>query len=77
MLDFGSESICEHEDRIFNRIISDISVVHMETSLTISDSIETGKPIETEIVKVVFISTTEITEITRFKKKRSSRSGYL
>ena len=32
------------EDRIFNRVISDISVVLRETTLTISHSIETGSP---------------------------------
>ena len=30
------------EDRIFNHVISDISVELRETTLTISDSIETG-----------------------------------
>ena len=50
------------EDRIFNHVISDISVVLRETTLTISDSIES------EIVRAVFLSTTEITEIIRFKK---------
>ena len=33
------------EDRNFNRVISDISVVLRETTLTISDSIETD-PLE-------------------------------
>ena len=56
------------EDRIFNRVISDISVVLRETILTISDSVETGSPVKTEMVKGVSFSTTEITEITRFKK---------
>ena len=45
------------EDRIFNRVITDISVILRETNLTISDSIET------EIVRVVYLSLTEITEI--------------
>ena len=61
------------EDRIFNRVISDISVVLRETTLTISDSIEAGSAVESEIVCVVVsLSKTEITEITGLKKKRSS-----
>ena len=55
------------EDWNFNRVISDMSVVLRETILTILDSIETGSPLETETARVVSISTTEITEITRFK----------
>ena len=51
---------------IFKHVISDISVVLRETTTTTSDSFETGTPVETEIVKVVSLSTTEITEITRF-----------
>ena len=43
-----------------------MSVLLRETTLTILDSIETGSPVETEIVRVVSLSTTEITEITRF-----------
>ena len=35
------------DDRIFNRIASDISVEQRETTLTISDSIETGSRVET------------------------------
>ena len=57
------------EDRIFNRFISDISVVLREIIVTFSDSIETDSPVKTEIIRVVSLSTTEITEITRFKKK--------
>ena len=57
---------------IFNRINSDIFVELRETTLTISDSIEAGSPVETEIVRVVSLSTTEITEITRFKKKKKN-----
>ena len=34
-----------------------------EDTLTIPDSIKTGSPVESEIVKVVSLSTTEITEI--------------
>ena len=33
------------EDRIFNRVISDISIVLRESTLTISDSTETGTPL--------------------------------
>ena len=55
------------EDQIFNRVISDISVIQTKTTLTILDSIETGTPVETEIVKVVSL-VTEITEIIRYKK---------
>ena len=35
------------EDRIFNRVISDISIALRETTITISDSIKKGSPIET------------------------------
>ena len=37
------------EDWIFNRVVSDISVVLRKTTLTISVSSETGSPVETEI----------------------------
>ena len=55
----------------FYHVITDISVVLRETCLTISDSIETGPPIETDIVRVVSLSTTETSEITRFKNRSS------
>ena len=42
--------------KIFNRVISDISVVLRETTLTISDSIETNSPDESEIVRVVSLN---------------------
>ena len=58
----------DHEDRIFNRVISHISVVLRETTLTISGSIDTGSAVESEIVRVVFLSATEISEITPFIK---------
>ena len=64
------------EDRIFNRAISDSSVVQRETTLAISDSIYTGSPVEIEIVRVVSLCTTELSEITRLKI-RSSGFGYL
>ena len=62
----------DSEDRIFNRVITDISVVLKETTLTISDSIETGSPVETKIVRVVSLKTTEIIEITRLKEKNTT-----
>ena len=58
------------EDPIFNCVISDISVVLRETTLTISDSNETGSPVKTQIVRVVSLSITERTKMTQFKKKK-------
>ena len=56
---------------MFNGVISDISVVLKETSLTITDSVETSSPVESEIVQVVYsLSSTEIPEKTRYKKKK-------
>ena len=52
--------------RILNRVISDISVLLRETTHLISDSIDTVSTVESEIVRVVSLGTTEITEITRF-----------
>ena len=52
------------EDGIFNRVFSDISVVLRATTLTISGSIETDSPVESEILRVVSHSTTEKIEIT-------------
>ena len=55
------------EDQIFHGAISDISVVLVvlgETTLTMPNSIETDSPVETVIVRVVSLSTREITEIT-------------
>ena len=72
----GDLSYPDPEDRSFNRVISDISVVQRENIFTISDSIEKGSPVETEILKMVCLSTTEITEITRLQK-RSSGYEYL
>ena len=60
------------EDQIFNRVISDISVELREITLTI----KTDSLVETEIVRVVSLSITEITEITPFKT-RYSGPGYL
>ena len=51
------------EDRIFNRVISDIFVVIRKTTLTLSDFIETVPPVESERPRTLSLSTTEITEI--------------
>ena len=59
------------EDRIFNRVISDIFVVLRETAVTFSDSIETGSPAESEIVRVVSHSTTDNRDKTIWKKKKT------
>ena len=59
--------------RVFNRNFSDISVVLRETTLTISDSIETGSPVEPKMVRIVSIGTMEITEITRFNPFQNDR----
>ena len=61
-------SQCFPEVDFLNRVISVISVVLRETTLTRSDS--TGKPVsmEYEIVKVV----SEISEITRLKIRSSA-----
>ena len=52
----------------FRRVISDISVILRENTLTIADFIETGAPVEIEIVRAVSLSATEITMITRLNK---------
>ena len=66
------------EDRVFflNRVISVISIVLRETTLTTSDSSGELVLIESEIMRVVYLCTTEISEITRLKI-RSSRFWYL
>ena len=46
-----------------------------ETTLTISDSIETASPVEIKIVRVVSPSTTEITDLTRFKNQSVENAG--
>ena len=70
--DVGTESAelwrVDPEDRIFYPVISDISVALRETTLTISDSIETDSPVETELVRVDALGTTKMTNISRFKK---------
>ena len=55
------------EDRICNRDTLNISVVLKETTLTISDSNVTVSPVQPEVVRVVSLGSTEITEITRVK----------
>ena len=57
-------------------LISRIFPLLRETDLIISDSIETDSPVETEIVRVVSLSTTEITGISQLKKKLRSGSEY-
>ena len=52
------------EDQIFNPVTVDISFVLGESPPTISDSIETGSPVEAKIVRVVSLCTTEITKVT-------------
>ena len=60
------------EDLFF--LILDISIVLRDTTLTISNFIETGTLVEIEIVRGVSLRATEITAITRCKT-RSSRVG--
>ena len=59
------------DDRLFNLVISDSSVVLRETTRTISDSIETGSPVKSEIVRVVSLNSVEEFVITRYKDPRS------
>ena len=70
--------VYDTEDSFFflNRLISVISVVLRENTLTISDSTGETVSMESEIMTVLSLSTTEIPEITRLKI-RSSRCGYL
>ena len=56
-----------HEDRFLDRVISIISVVPRESTLTISVSTGQSVSMESEIVRVVSLSTTEISEIRRLK----------
>ena len=63
------------EDGIFNRVISDASVAVRKTTLTISDVFETCSPVENEIMRVVPLSTTEITEIKRFEMEKNDLQG--
>ena len=51
-------------DRIFNNVLSNISIVQRETPLIISDKIEKVSQIVSEIVRVVSLSTIKIMEIT-------------
>ena len=63
------------EDRVFNRVISDFP--SGKTTLTISEFIKTGLPVEFEIVRVGSLSTAEISQIARLKKKKISRGNTL
>ena len=62
------------EDRIFNRVMSDISVVLREVTLTTLDSIGTISPVESEKVRLVSLGTTKITGITRSKKTNKKKN---
>ena len=65
---------CNYEDKIFKRVISVISVVLRETTLTLSEP--SRQPhVEYEIVRLVSLSTTGISEITTFKKKNTDLQG--
>ena len=56
-------------------LVKDIFVVLKETAYTVSDSLDTVSRVESEKVRVVSLCTTEITEITRFKKKQHDLQG--
>ena len=71
-----NHNFCIEDRFFFNRVISVFSVVLKETTLTISVSTCEPVSMESEIVRVFPLSTTEISEITRLKI-RSSGSGYL
>ena len=60
-------NVFDPEDQNFNCVVSDISALLRETTLTISVSNETGSPVKFKIVRVVSLSTTELSEITRLK----------
>ena len=47
-------SFSYNEDGIFHRVTSDISVVIRKGTLTISDSVETGSPVETKLHFLIF-----------------------
>ena len=63
------------EDRVFffffNRVFSAISVVPRETTLTISVSTSEHVPMQSEIVRVVSLTTTKITDIPRVEIRSS------
>ena len=71
IMDFWYLSIWTLKIRLQD-VILDNSIVLMETTLTILDLIEKGSPVGSETVRVAALSIMEITEITQFKKKRSS-----
>ena len=59
------------EVRIFNHVVSDISVVLRETALATSDSTELGSPFETKMLRVFSVSTMEITKTIRDRNVES------
>ena len=63
----GKDASLRNSDPEYRMFISDVSVVLWEITLTIPDSIETGSLFGFEIVRVVSLSTTEITDLTRIK----------
>ena len=63
------------EPRKSDFLTSDISVALRETILAISNSIETGSPVETEIVRVVSLTITEKTAITRLTLSQTTLLG--
>ena len=56
---------------VLNRVVSVISAVPRETTLKISDS--TGEPVrmQSELLRVISLTTTKISEITRLKIRSS------
>ena len=61
----------------FNRVIPDMSVVLRETTLTFSDSTKRGSSVEAEMERVVSLSGTEKTEITRLTLSQTSPGFYV
>ena len=62
-LNFDQYKLSFPKDRIFRHAILNISIVLRETTLTTSDSVETGSPVEIKIVRVVSLSAMKITKI--------------
>ena len=58
-------TVSHPDDRIFIGVVSDVSVVLRETTLTIQILLRQAQQFEKEIESVVSLSTTEITEIKR------------
>ena len=64
--------VSDPEDRFFfNRVILVISVVLRETTLTVSDSTLETTSMESEIMGIVSLSITKISEIIRLKSRPS------